>query len=355
MPAKVRLGLDPASNGTRPGLFEEDRAWLSVQPGMNPWQEGCDRLVEQLHGWLAEYVRALGLAVVTAAHPHAAGYLRRLWACWGYHWKIAAAEASGGIDGAEVAERLRGGLGWLGDGRLGGDVLRDVVLAEAMLRHDNAALDCFEREYRSYAIRIAGTVRPDLAACPDWWNELLDRLAGVSEPPGKLERFLGRAGLQNWLGTVVRRFLWDRSRRDPAEGERAEPVEELPAPAGRGQPAETLISDECLELFQGLLHGAFGRMQPRERLLLFLHYAEGLSGKEVAAILRIHPGNVSRSKERALEQLRTELLPEEAALAGRAGTYEECLQHLLGGSARRSFAGVLTEALRQATEAEVRA
>jgi hypothetical protein len=74
-------------------------------------------------------------------------------------------------------------------------------------------------------------------------------------------------------------------------------------------------------------------------------YGEGLAGREVARLLGIDPGNVSRRKERALDLLRHSLDegPGETA-------YRESLQVLFGGSGRLDLGNRLMTLLKDAPE-----
>jgi RNA polymerase sigma factor (sigma-70 family) len=329
-------------------LFEPDRPWLARQRSFAPWDEGCARAQEQLGRWLDGYAGQLGLG--QAARAEARGeYLRRLWECWAYHWRKAAGE-HGNADGWEVAEQARAGQSPQGDGRLGGDVLRDVVLATAVLHGETEALLCFEREYREHCLRAAGRVR-GRAVEEEWWEDLLDRLGGYSRPPGKLASFQGRCGLGPWLGTVGRRFALDRA----ASGKGPRAAQELPREvAASAAPAELLlVSAECLELLQGALRSALARLKAADRLLLHLSFAEGLEGKEVAAVLGIHPGNVSRRREAALGELRDRLSGGAEGPKDREREHD-CLRHLLGGGGRLRFGEVLLEALREGLVGELR-
>ncbi|MBN2293281.1 MAG: hypothetical protein JXM70_12695 [Pirellulales bacterium] len=127
--------------------------------------------------------------------------------CLRYHWKQAVVD-NGEVTSAAVAEHLQEGRGYRRGGQLGGDPMRDVVLAEAMTARDGRAPTVFEADYYGFSCGLAGRLNRRLVDNPDeWWNEFLDHLAGYSKQPGRLEKFAGRCGLQNWLGTVLWNFL----------------------------------------------------------------------------------------------------------------------------------------------------
>jgi RNA polymerase sigma-70 factor (ECF subfamily) len=324
-------------------LFDPDRPWLTGQPRLERWDAGCAALRQQLERWLREYCALLGCRHLTAADPGHDRFLRRLWGCWGYHWHAAVQEQGGPVDGWAVAEQLRAGVGSLGQGHLGGDPLRDVVLAEAVLQRDNAATRRFTQEYREFVCGLIARAHASAADFSDWWSELIDRLAGYTRPPGKLERYAGRCGLRNWLGTVIRRFVYDRYRHRPAAEHATDPAD-LTAQGGTASPEEELITGECLRASLELVRVALEDLDPEDRLLLCMSFVDGLSGRDAARVLGIDPGTVSRRKARALTALGAAL---DGRPAGKRPENAELVRHLLGGNGRRTFGGALLEALRQ--------
>jgi RNA polymerase sigma factor (sigma-70 family) len=180
-----------------------------------------------------------------------------------------------------------------------------------------------------------------LGCSQDWedlWHDCLIELVG-DHGPGKLTSFQGHAGLQSWLGTVLRRFIWKRQR----EGRKtlSQPVEET------GPPEEEVISQECLRLFRIWIDQALSDLSPRDRLLLFLRHVKALKGKEIAGIIGIHPGRISEGLKGARIHFRDLLERGTSSEARKQQEQQECLRHLLGGAHRFSFGQLLIEALRQ--------
>jgi hypothetical protein len=319
-------------------LLAEDRNWLVRQPGLSVWSAARVRLMQQLRDWVAECAPGLCSAAGPLPHAQAADYQRALWACWSYHWQGAIA-ANGGsrVDGWEVARALRAGRGLRGRGNLGGDVVQDVVLARALLHREEKAIRHLEKTYLPSLLRQVGQGRTPAAEPPDWWWDLLDRLIGITRPPGKLATFAGRCALGPWLVTVTRNFLLALA--TPA------PPPDLPAPEPLVPPELQLICGECLDLLTGVLRQGLATLTPADRALLLMLYGEGLPGREVARLIGIDPGNVSRRKEKALGLLRQCLdeAPEEQ-------TYQECLQLLFGGGGRIDLGHRLMTLLEEAAE-----
>ncbi len=317
-------------------MFDNDRYWLENQPQMQPWDEGCGRLSVQLGDWTADYSALVCDETVADGHPGHTNYLTRLWGCWSHHWEQAAGNEP--IEGSLVAQQIQSGQGYQRGKSLGGDPLRDVVLAVAMTDKENRAAQQFEADYFEYAKNLSGKVNPRFRDdADDWWNEFLDYLAGYTKPPGKLHRYVGKCALRNWLGTVLWNFL--RRRPLPAGANMEEPI-----PTNPEQTVEEIAQSECVELFGEIIEAALAELDPQERLLLALLYIDGLKGKEAAAILGVHPGQITRKREAALTRLR-ELTAQHATAMERSDSFQDCLELLPGSQA--DFATALIEALKR--------
>ena len=284
-------------------ILNEERAWLAGQPGMQPWDEGCRHVAAMLTDCLERYSamvrqrRAAGTD--DADDTDDTLYLVRLWQCLGYHWRdaVRASATDGRIAAVQVAEQIAAGRGYRGGGRLGGDPLRDVVLAVAMVLNDERAPQVFQDDYRRLAVAVAAQVNRRLADDPDpWWNELLDYLGGYTRPEAKLDKFHGRCALQNWLPRVIARFVC-RWRFDGSE----EPGPENP-------PAPPEPPSESLTIFAGIVCQAVAELSADDRLLLTLIFVDGLPNNEAAGILGIHPGTATRRREKAVSQLQASIM-----------------------------------------------
>jgi RNA polymerase sigma-70 factor (ECF subfamily) len=114
------------------------------------------------------------------------------------------------------------------------------------------------------------------------------------------------ASLRCWLLTIARNeyFQWTRIR----SGEPV-PITEAQEIAAEGPDPEGTV---VLEERDRLLRQAVNRLDPDLREILALHYFQGLSLRELGAVLGI-PGGTAKSRiHRALERLRALLEPVEA-------------------------------------------
>lgn len=184
---------------------------------------------------------------------------------------------------------------------LGGNPLRDCVLAVAMLVKGAKAVTVFEKDYFGYLKGIAFRAHPVFGSTPDeWWNEFLDFLAGYSHSNGKLKRYQGKSGLRPWLRIVCWNFL--RRRFIPTGI--SDTVDET----------STLDSDmikfesnDTVSIFSKLVKGALLAIPKEDRLLLSLIYIDKLPKKDIALIFNVHPGQIGRRETKAIERLREEL------------------------------------------------
>jgi hypothetical protein len=101
--------------------------------------------------WLDEFYESLCRKKAPANADERNAYVERLARCWSYHLAKTAEVRSEPVDEESLASDLHAGRD--GDGRsLGGNPLRDVVLAEAVVRNEKAAVERFEEEYRADAL-----------------------------------------------------------------------------------------------------------------------------------------------------------------------------------------------------------
>ncbi len=321
-----------------PAALTADEHWCARQPGMNPWSDGQIVILGQLGEWIETYRVRMELDPLDPEDDMHPNCLHRLWTCWRHHWKQAVAAAPQGVaDGREVARQIQRGEGFVGKRSLGGDPLRDVLLADAVCRRDERATELFISEFQPDLMRLAARIVPSLRHDESWWNDFVDHLAGYTRGPGKLTKFHGRCALRNFLPTVARNFLIGRLREPQPHSI------EVPAAAVDGRaPSDHTEHVECHKLLVNCLREGLGALEDGDRLVLQLRHEQGLSGKEAAAMLHINPGTFSRRVEGAIERLHQLVMNSQSALRSEI---EACIAALLGGSGVRTLADELVAAL----------
>ncbi len=120
---------------------------------------------------------------------------------------------------------------------------------------------------------------------------------------GSLDRFRAESALRTWLFTIARNLVRDRARSRKWE-RRAVEIEE--SHAGTEHDAlDEMVAAEA----EGRLVGAVQRLSPTQREVFTLRVAEGMSYKEIAAIVgttegaaRVHYHNAMRTIKDLLDE-----------------------------------------------------
>ena len=181
--------------------------------------------------------------------------------------------------------------------------LSDLYLAFACSEGDPGAMRAFGTLLNS----VAGAVR-SVDGAPSFVDEILQRLRTrvlVAED-GRAARILdyaGRGSLENWLRAGALRLALN-ARRDARRG-----PEPLPEPS-IWEPAAPTV-ERTLELLRGryaaefgrALREAFGSLEPGERNVLRMHFLEGMSLNQIAAMYQVNKSTISRRMAKARELL----------------------------------------------------
>ena len=181
--------------------------------------------------------------------------------------------------------------------------LSDLYLAFACAEGDAGAL----RSFGTMLLSVAGAVR-SVDASPSFVDEILQRLRTRVLVPedGRQPRILdyaGRGSLENWLRAGALRLALN-ARRDARRG-----PEPLPN-ASLWEPAAPTV-ERTLELLRGkyaaefgrALREAFGTLEASERNVLRMHFLEGMSLNQIAAMYQVNKSTISRRMAKARETL----------------------------------------------------
>jgi len=145
---------------------------------------------------------------IDETHAHYETHREFLVVCLRFHAGQSSCEWHGEWHWDGLIQHLQEGRSPVDGTCLGGNPLRDCVLAVAMLSRDGKAVVVFEGDYFGYLNGIAWRVHPTFGKDPDdWWNEFLDFLAGYSHANGKLKKYQGKSALRPWLRVVLWNFL----------------------------------------------------------------------------------------------------------------------------------------------------
>ena len=301
--------------------------------------EATARLVHEV---VARFTPDVCGRVVSLSEAHYDLYLSRVRFCVEYH-----ASRLGETELARVIERLEDGD--LGAVKVRANLLRDVVLAQALQLGESRAAEVFEAEYmpvvRSIARHLGGERAVD--AVENFAAELMLPREG-REP--KIATYQGRTSLAHWLGPVVANAWRTELRRHRPD----RPV--LFEPDGRESPSLPLALPaqmpneigQCEDLLRPIFLAAGRMLESEDRLLLKLLLLDGVPQKDVARSLGLNSGTITRRRQRAVETIFAGAR-RLAAQCQRPGEAEDCLGLVLAGDdaeLRRGLADVLAAGLR---------
>ena len=120
---------------------------------------------------------------------------------------------------------------------------------------------------------------------------------------GAIHNFRGQASIKTWLHRIAYNMFFDVQRRRARDKALAAALG-ADRPAAFADPVSRLMADEHVAcVYQGL-----DNLDVDERAALILHYAEGLSYREMAKVLDRPNGTVKWLTSLALEKLRKQLV-----------------------------------------------
>jgi RNA polymerase sigma-70 factor, ECF subfamily len=207
--------------------------------------------------------------------------------------------------------------------------LADLYLAFACAEGDLAAL----RSFSTLLSSVAGAVR-SVDGTPAFVDEILQRLRTRVLVPeeGKSPRILdyaGRGSLENWLRAGALRLALN-ARRDARRGPEPLPDASLWEPAApTAERTLELLRGKYAAEFGSALREAFTSLEAGERNVLRMHFLEGLSLNQIAAMYQVNKSTISRrmakAREMLLERTRAKL---ERALSLPANELDSLLEQL---------------------------
>jgi RNA polymerase sigma factor (sigma-70 family) len=318
-------------------MADESRDARLLPEVARPWVEALGerfgtrvepRLIEAARPLVDQYLKELKVAPGTDDDRKC--YVARVVLVLGYHWWrfveparpktdpspvtgiVRRSETMEGplVQLEEVIERLKKGRPVYGP--VGVDLLREVILVEAVLQCDHRAAESFLAEFRptieKTLFRVGG--KRAVQELDDIVNDLL--VPRDSKPP-RLGNFQGKAPLDTWLRTVIRRLWTDRERRNLKSREDRkgrlvdwdETVQTDPNPSPEelaeyhdlGERGADLIVRQFLDLFASVAE--------RDELLAWqMVCLERIPQKDVAGLFQCHPSTISRYRERVEKKVK---------------------------------------------------
>jgi DNA-directed RNA polymerase specialized sigma24 family protein len=206
-----------------------------------------------------------------------------------------------------VIERLKKGRPAYGS--VGVDILREVVLAEAMQQGNNEAAKTFLKEFRPAIEKILSSLDKNSEEDVD---EIINELFVTRDPnlsqranPPRLAKFNGLAPLTSWLKQVVPNLWRDLKRKEGKWREKGKgkviPIGEIAPPDPDLSPEEEAEYNDLwqrgVDLIVMQFLELFGSIEDRDELLAWLMvHLDGALQKDVANRLcvKVVPSTISR-------------------------------------------------------------
>ncbi len=168
---------------------------------------------------------------------------------------------------------------------------------ESLAAGERPAWERFLREHGTLLVRAAAAVLARAGAAGEAEDVAQKVLALLLENDRRLLRtFQGRSRFSTWLVGIVRHQALMALR------EKRRPLPPPPRPATKGPLDEAEAAEAG-----GNLAAALESIAPRERLILKLHYEDGLPYERIARVLGVSANSVSPLLERARERQRRAL------------------------------------------------
>jgi RNA polymerase sigma-70 factor (ECF subfamily) len=187
----------------------------------------------------------------------------------------------------------------------------DMYLACACANGNDAALAALERLLAGDVALAVASIDSSRAFVQDTLQATRERLlVRVGGQPGKIGDYGGRASLKSWLCAVAVRLAISRLRRKGEQ--RQKPFDaESDRRLARGGPEFEYLRGRYKGAFEDAIRSAVEQLSPKERMLLRLNVAEGMSVDRLAAIYQVGRSTAARwlasARRTLLEKARREL------------------------------------------------
>lgn len=328
-PERHRLAvsvLDPWPAWLSPHIHQDERR--SVR------NDVAEVLVKTTQRWQRDVVSSA--AETKNVEP---AMLARVERCVLHHWERFTSSSLPAID-VVVARLESGDLGYSGSQA---NVIREVIMAQAMELRDEKAAECFEREFmpsvRAIAQRISGPRGLDLVE-----NFGADLVLPRATRPPRIAGFIGRTSLTSWLRIVVVNHCQEA-------GRRKEPVQMIdefePTPITARIEKHDPDSDGCEGLLQPIFADAVSSLESEDRLIIKMLILDEVPQQTLASKLGIHSGNVTRRRQRISQSI-WERVNHLGSCSSASGRVNDCLELVLAGGhveLQRTLGDVLVRAM----------
>ncbi len=196
---------------------------------------------------------------------------------------------------------------------LEGAHVEDLFLACACLQGDKAAVDALENTVISELPQVIRRIDGSANFINDVMAEVRVKLVvGQTGKPPALTRYVGYGPLRSFAMVVAMREAMDRKRSSGKEVSADELLLSMPF---LGKSPETVqLKQQLRGPFATAFKHALAELSPRERNILRLHFAEGVTADAIGKVYRVHRSTIHRwldaARERVVAETRRHLMDE---------------------------------------------
>ena len=292
-----------------------------------PWEQApseadSEALRETLKSHAARCVRqAMGVELVPA-DDKCNEYAARMWQTILLHLQKQQVVPNRVADVEAFLARLEAGKLHYAD--IPENVINDVMIAQGLELHENAAAEVFQRDYmpraRQHAERFGGAGGVD--AVENLAAELV--LPRKNRPP-KIATYRGMTPLKSWLRSVVvnQCVSAHRSKREVGLTDSYDTI-------GPDTVSTSAFAIECETKLAPAFRTAVEEVPLEDRILLKMLILDGASQKAMAKSLGVNSGTLTRRKQKAATGLLARV-KQIGASADAPSAVRECLEILLAG------------------------
>ncbi len=182
----------------------------------------------------------------------------------------------------------------------------DLFLACACLHGSAGAVEAFDATYRGEIARAVARMAASPAFADDVVQAVCERLfTGTPGEPARIAQYEGRASLRGWLSTMAKRTALNVLRKSDEKAHASVSAVGDTPDAALGADV-MLLKARYKGAFEGAIRAAMASLPARERTLLLLHFVDGLTLPQLAAMNKVSRATVTRWLGSARDALRDE-------------------------------------------------
>lgn len=179
--------------------------------------------------------------------------------------------------------------------------IEDRRLADECRRLEPRALTELDRRLSAVVPRALASIRMMASERSDLTQKVREKLL-LGEAP-RIAQYTGRGPLDAWLRVVVLRAALDEVRKKEPDAPADEELDALTQTAAAEDPYLNALLSRCAPAVRRAVADALAALDDDDRLLLKLHYVDGLTIDELSPLLDVHRATAARRVARLRSQL----------------------------------------------------